>query len=136
MRRTRVSQSLTTSEPRGWRLRRPVGGETSSSSRFRSPTSAPANSVPPSCFRPSDTIGRQTTASWPPSPRSAHPRPLRGTFRFPSDDQAAGGLLKPSIVKVGKLITLDRRLIRRTLGRFPDATIEVLLAEVQRFFTE
>ena len=59
-----------------------------------------------------------------------------GDVPLSEDDQTAGGLLKPSIVKVGKLITLDRRLIRRTLGRFPEATIEVLLAEVKRFFTE
>jgi len=57
-----------------------------------------------------------------------------GEVPLSEDDQAAGGLLKPSIVRVGKLITLDRRLIRRTLGRLPDATVAVLLAEVKRLF--
>ncbi len=37
---------------------------------------------------------------------------------------------------VGKLITLDRRLIRRTLGRLPDATMGVLLAEVKGLFID
>jgi mRNA interferase MazF len=52
------------------------------------------------------------------------------------EDQAAGGLLKPSIIKLGKLITLDRRLIRRTLGRLPATTVETLLAEMKRLFVE
>ncbi|MBI4247704.1 MAG: type II toxin-antitoxin system PemK/MazF family toxin [Candidatus Rokubacteria bacterium] len=52
------------------------------------------------------------------------------------EDQAAGGLLKPSVVKVGKLIALDRRLIRRTLGRLPEATVETLLVELKRFLIE
>ena len=57
-----------------------------------------------------------------------------GEVPLSEDDQGAGGLLKPSIVRVGKLITLDRRLIRRTLGRLPDATVAVLLAEVKQLF--
>ena len=59
-----------------------------------------------------------------------------GDIGLSLEDQVAGGLLKPSIVKVGKLIALDRRLIRRTLGRLPDATVERLLAEVKRFLIE
>jgi mRNA-degrading endonuclease toxin of MazEF toxin-antitoxin module len=64
------------------------------------------------------------------------PTPAPGDVGLSPKDQVAGGLLKPSIVKVGKLITLDRRLIRRTLGRLPDATVERLLAEVRRFLIE
>jgi mRNA interferase MazF len=68
---------------------------------------------------------------------SVHPLTLSpGDVPLSEDDQAAGGLPKPSVVKLGKLITLDRRLIRRTLGRLPDATMEVLLAEVKRLFIE
>ena len=55
-----------------------------------------------------------------------------GEVALSSADQAAGGLLKPSIVKVGKLIALDRRLIRRTLGRLPEATVAALLVELKR----
>ena len=51
-------------------------------------------------------------------------------------DQMAGGLLKSSIVKVGKLLTIDRRLIRRTIGRLPDATVNVILEEMKRFLFE
>lgn len=59
-----------------------------------------------------------------------------GDVPLSPEDQAAGGLLKPSIVKIGKLITLNRRLIRRTLGRLPDATVGILLAEMRRFLIE
>lgn len=59
-----------------------------------------------------------------------------GDVPLSPEDQTAGGLLKPSIVKVGKLITLDRRLIRRILGRLPNATVEIVLAEMKRFLLE
>ena len=59
-----------------------------------------------------------------------------GDVPLSEDDQAAGGLLKLSMVKVGKLITLDRRLIRRTLGRLPDATMDALLAEMKGLFID
>ena len=59
-----------------------------------------------------------------------------GDVPLSPEEQAAGGLLKSSIVKVGKLITLDRRLIRRTLGRLPDTTVETLLTEMKRLLME
>lgn len=59
-----------------------------------------------------------------------------GDIPLSPEDQAAGGLLKPSVVKVGKLVALDRRLIRRTLGRLPDSTVRHLLVEMNRFLLE
>ena len=38
-------------------------------------------------------------------------------------EQKSAGLPKKSIVKVGKIITLDQRLIRKKLGRLPDETL-------------
>lgn len=59
-----------------------------------------------------------------------------GEVALSAEDQAAGGLLKPSIVRVGKLIALDRRLVRRTLGRLPEATTETLLTELKRILID
>jgi mRNA-degrading endonuclease toxin of MazEF toxin-antitoxin module len=42
------------------------------------------------------------------------------------DDLRAAGLPKPSIVKCGKLLTIDQRLIRKGLGRLPDRTLQAI----------
>lgn len=47
-------------------------------------------------------------------------------FRLSPDDRRAAGLPKPSIVKCGKLLTIDQRLIRKTLGRLPPPTLASL----------
>jgi mRNA-degrading endonuclease toxin of MazEF toxin-antitoxin module len=52
------------------------------------------------------------------------PSLLPGEVPLSPEDQAAGAM------------ALDRRLIRRTLGRLPDATVEALLAEMKRFLIE
>jgi len=44
-------------------------------------------------------------------------------YRLSSDDQRAAGLPKPSVVKCGKLLTIDQRLIRKVLGRLPPQTL-------------
>ncbi len=41
-------------------------------------------------------------------------------------DQRAAGLPKPSIVKCAKLLTIDRRLIRKTLGHLSSETLHQL----------
>ena len=46
-----------------------------------------------------------------------------GEYHLSEHDQRAGGLPKPSIVKCGKLLTIDQRLIRKTLGRLPPETL-------------
>ena len=42
------------------------------------------------------------------------------------DDLRAAGLPKPSIVKCGKLLTIDQRLIRKMLGRLSPPTLASL----------
>ena len=51
----------------------------------------------------------------------------RDEYLLSADEQAAAGLPKPSIIKVGKLVTLDQRLIRKSLGRMPVAGREQLI---------
>lgn len=46
--------------------------------------------------------------------------------RLSSEDQRLAGLPKPSIVKCSKLLTIDQRLIRKTLGRLPAPTLAQL----------
>jgi len=41
-------------------------------------------------------------------------------YRLNNEEQREAGLPKPSIVKVGKIVTLDQRLIRKQLGRMPE----------------
>ena len=43
------------------------------------------------------------------------------------EEQSEAGLPKQSIVKVGKLVTLDQRLIRKLLGRMPATGQEQLI---------
>ena len=45
-------------------------------------------------------------------------------YRLSSEDQRSAGLPKPSIVKCGKVLTIDQRLIRKTLGRLPVQTLQ------------
>jgi mRNA interferase MazF len=48
-------------------------------------------------------------------------------YLFHDEEQREAGLPKPSIVKVGKIVTLDQRLIRKQLGRMPKAGQEHLI---------
>ena len=47
-------------------------------------------------------------------------------------EQIISGLPKPSMVKAGKIITIDQRLIRKSLGRLPTASIRRIRALVHR----
>jgi len=47
-------------------------------------------------------------------------------YRLSLEEQQAAGLPKPSIVKCGKLLTIDQRLIRKGLGRLPMMTLQQL----------
>ena len=42
------------------------------------------------------------------------------------EDQHYAGLPKPSMVRMGKIVTLDRRLIRKRLGQIPESTLSKL----------
>jgi mRNA interferase MazF len=50
--------------------------------------------------------------------------------RLSDTDLSAGGLPKPSIVKLGKIFTIHRGLIRKKLGRVPSRTLEEILKKL------
>jgi len=47
-------------------------------------------------------------------------------YRLGAQEQRAAGLPKPSMVKCGKLLTIDQRLIRKVLGHLPSTTVHQL----------
>lgn len=49
-----------------------------------------------------------------------------------SGDQKQAGLPKPSLVKVGKIVTMDQRLIRKRLGRISDPTLSLLTLKLHK----
>jgi mRNA interferase MazF len=55
-------------------------------------------------------------------------------YLLSDEEQREAGLPKPSIIKVGKLVTLDQRLIRKQLGRIPPAGQEQLIQIVMDIF--
>ena len=46
-------------------------------------------------------------------------------------DLASAGLLKPSIVKAGKIFTGNRVLIKQTLGKLPDPTVKQIVSKLK-----
>ncbi len=55
-------------------------------------------------------------------------------YRLSADDLLAGGLLKPSLVRLGKLFTMSKNLFRKQLGTLPKATMAVVLEQVEQVF--
>lgn len=43
-----------------------------------------------------------------------------------------GGLFLPSFVKTTKIITIDQRLIRKRIGRFPNQTTQIVISKIKR----
>lgn len=58
------------------------------------------------------------------------PAPSPEDYRLSSEDQRMAGLPKPSLVRCGKLLTIDQRLIRKALGRLPAATLQQIRQRV------
>ena len=50
------------------------------------------------------------------------------------EEQRQAGLPKPSMVKVGKIVTLDQRLIRKQLGRMPETGQQQLIHMAMTIF--
>jgi mRNA interferase MazF len=55
-------------------------------------------------------------------------------YRLNATEQHRAGLPKPSIVKLGKIVTLDQRLIRRQLGHMPATGHKQLIKIVLTIF--
>ena len=57
-------------------------------------------------------------------------------YRLSASDLLAGGLPRPSLVKLGKLFTMSKSLLRKRLGRLPEATMVVILKQMEQVFHE
>ena len=55
-------------------------------------------------------------------------------FLLSGDDLKAAGLPKPSIIKLGKIVTIDKRLARKTLGKLSADTINRVMQIFQNQF--
>jgi mRNA interferase MazF len=53
-----------------------------------------------------------------------------GDYPLSLDEQKKGGLPKPSIVKAAKVVTLSQALIRKTLGRLPEETLDQIVGKL------
>lgn len=55
----------------------------------------------------------------------------RGELLFSASDLITAGLSKPSIVRAGKIFTLQQDLIRKPLGKLSATTLTNILAAIQ-----
>jgi mRNA interferase MazF len=55
-------------------------------------------------------------------------------YRLSASDLVAAGLPKPSLVRLGKLFTISKSLLRKRLGTLPKDTMAVVLKQVERVF--
>jgi len=69
---------------------------------------------------------------------TSHPESsrVRHTYRLTMAEQKAAGLPKPSIIKLGKIVTLDQRLIRKRIGTLSRETVKRIIEEFQKVFSE
>jgi len=57
-------------------------------------------------------------------------------YRLSSSELLAGGLPKPSLVRLGKLFTISQALLRKRLGTLPEATMGAILRQMEQVFHE
>lgn len=57
-------------------------------------------------------------------------------YRLDKSEQHAAGLPLPSIIKLGKIVTLDQRLIRKTLGRLPKKTMNLIVSKIHKIIDD
>ena len=48
------------------------------------------------------------------------------------ENWASAGLIAPSVVRCGKLVTLERSMVRRVLGRIPSSGFRTIMARVKQ----
>jgi mRNA-degrading endonuclease toxin of MazEF toxin-antitoxin module len=53
---------------------------------------------------------------------------------IPQAELAQWGLPKPSVIKLTKLFSIHQSLIRKTLGRAPDVSLQAVLRKIQKQF--
>jgi len=70
-----------------------------------------------------DVIVAAITSRVPNQPGSNH-------YVFDDSQLKAAGLPKRSMVKLGKIVTIDTRLIRKQLGQLPEDTLNELISGV------
>lgn len=63
-------------------------------------------------------------------------KPAEDEYRLSAAEQRAWGLPKASMIKLGKIVTVDRRLVRRSLGKLPGQSLRRVLAAVRSLFAE
>ena len=49
-------------------------------------------------------------------------------------DLPGTGLLKPSVIKLGKMVTIHKGLVRRKIGTLPAPLLAQILGKIQRLF--
>jgi mRNA interferase MazF len=59
-------------------------------------------------------------------------RPSEDEYVLTAKEWAAAALPKPSMVKAGKIVTIDQRLVRKTLGHLPASTFRRVRVLVHR----
>jgi len=57
-------------------------------------------------------------------------------YRLSASDLLAGGLPKPSLVRLGKLFTMSKSLLHKQLGTLPEVTMIVILKQMEQVFHE
>jgi mRNA interferase MazF len=57
-------------------------------------------------------------------------------YRLSASDLGAGGLPKPSLVRLGKLVTISKSLLRERLGTLSEATVVAVLERMELVFHE
>jgi len=55
-------------------------------------------------------------------------------YHLNQTEQTACGLPKASLIKLGKIVTLDQRLVRKTLGRLPDDSLVKIFDKLRLIF--
>ncbi len=62
------------------------------------------------------------------------PQLSRDELQLSEIDLESAGLPKKSIIKAGKIITLEQRLIVKTIGKLPNTTLDALLNKTVNVF--
>lgn len=63
-------------------------------------------------------------------------RKARYEYRLTVAEQKAAGLPKPSVIKLGKIVTIDQRLIRKRIGTLSRETTTRIIVNIQNLLGE